>query len=89
MLTNVEAIADRTAQFLGVRFFKKHMNEQSIAEMFEDATWHCEQPFADLNFIGTYALSDLVREQGFRVLLNGNCRSPFAFSYLMPSRTRQ
>jgi asparagine synthetase B (glutamine-hydrolysing) len=64
-------IADRTAQHLGVRFYKKQMNEQSLADRFEDATWHCEQPFADLNYIGTYALSELVREQGFRVLLNG------------------
>ena len=47
------------------------MTEHSLAERFEDATWHCEQPFADLNFVGTYALSELVREQGFRVLLNG------------------
>lgn len=65
------AIADRTAQYLGVRFYKKQMNEQSLADQFEDALWHCEQPFGDLNFIGTYALSELVREKGFRVLLNG------------------
>lgn len=47
------------------------MNEQSLADQLEDATWHCEQPYADLNFIGIYALSELVREKGFRVLLNG------------------
>jgi asparagine synthase (glutamine-hydrolysing) len=71
MLTYPQAIADRTAKHLGVRFYKKQMNERSLADRFKDATWHCEQPFADLNFIGTYALSELVRGQGFRVLLNG------------------
>lgn len=47
------------------------MNEQALAERFEDATWICEQPCPDLNFIGCYGLSELVREKGFRVLLNG------------------
>lgn len=47
------------------------MNEQAMADSFEDATWMIEQPNPDLNFIGLYALSELVREQGFRVILNG------------------
>lgn len=49
------------------------MNEQALADSFEDATWMIEQPNPDLNFIGLYALSELVREQGFRVILNGRC----------------
>lgn len=47
------------------------MDEQALADYFEDATWICEQPTADLNFVGVYALSDFVREQGFRVMING------------------
>lgn len=47
------------------------MDEQALADYFEDATWFCEHPIADLNFVGTYALADLVREKGFRVILNG------------------
>lgn len=47
------------------------MDEQALAENFENATWLNEQPNPDLNFIGLYALSKLVREQGFRVILNG------------------
>ena len=47
------------------------MDEQALAEDFEDATWLNEQPNPDLNFIGLYALSELVSEQGFRVILNG------------------
>lgn len=63
--------ANRTAEFLGVDFHKKHMGEAELAEMFEDATWHDEQPNPDLNFIGTYALSELFREKGFTVNING------------------
>ena len=48
------------------------MSEQALADRFEDATWICEQPCPDLNFIGCYALSELVREKGFRVLINGS-----------------
>ena len=47
------------------------MDEQALADNFENATWLDEQPNPDLNFIGLYALSELVREQGFRVILNG------------------
>ncbi|KAJ9609340.1 hypothetical protein H2200_005667 [Cladophialophora chaetospira] len=65
------ATANRTADFLGVKFYKKHMNEAELAGSFADATWHDEQPNPDLNFIGTYALSELFREQGFRVNING------------------
>lgn len=82
MLRCPQDIADRTAKHLGVHFYKKKLNEQSLADRFKDATWHCEQPFADLNFIGTYALSELVRDQGFRVLLNGrptSSQGPKAF----------
>lgn len=63
--------ASRTADFLGVKFYKKHMNEQELVNDFEDATWLDEQPNPDLNFIGTYALSKLFREKGFRVNING------------------
>ncbi|ERF74817.1 hypothetical protein EPUS_03201 [Endocarpon pusillum Z07020] len=85
------AIADRTAQHLGVRFYKKNMNEQSLADQLEDATWHCEQPYADLNFIGIYALSELVREQGFRVLLNGQGSDEIfgGYSFFLPDFLRE
>ncbi len=63
--------ANRTAEFLGVKYYKKHMDEHALADRFEDATWMIEQPNPDLNFIGLYALSELVREKGFLVILNG------------------
>ena len=71
------ATANRTAKFLGVKYHKKHMDEQALVDNFEDATWLDEQPNPDLNFIGMYALSKLVRDQGFRVILNGTGNGQF------------
>lgn len=47
------------------------MNEAALAERFEDATWHCEHHNPDLNFVGKYALSEVPREVGFKVVLTG------------------
>ena len=63
--------AAKTAEWLGVKFHRKLMDERSMVEMFADATWHDEQPNPDLNFVGVFALSALFREHGFRVNVNG------------------
>jgi asparagine synthase (glutamine-hydrolysing) len=65
------SIANRTAESLGVRYIKKHMNEQELAKRFEDATWHCEHHNPDLNFVGKFALSEVPQEVGFKVVLTG------------------
>lgn len=65
------SIANRTADFLGVKFHKKHMGESELAAYFEDATYHCEHHMPDLNYIGKFALSEVPREVGFKVVLTG------------------
>lgn len=65
------SIANRTAEWLGVRYIKKHMNEEELAKRFEDATWHCEHHNPDFNFVGKYALSEAPQEVGFKVVLTG------------------
>ncbi|KAK3207607.1 hypothetical protein GRF29_103g1550207, partial [Pseudopithomyces chartarum] len=65
------AIANRTADHLGVKYYKKHMNETELAARFEDATWHCEHHNPDLNYVGKYALSEVPQELGFKVVLTG------------------
>lgn len=47
------------------------MDEEAFASRFEDATWHCEHHNPDLNYIGKFALSELPRELGFKVVLTG------------------
>lgn len=70
MLRN-KGIANRTTDFLGVKHYKKHMSEVELAARFENATWHCEHHTPDLNYVGKYALSELPRELGFKVVLTG------------------
>lgn len=66
------SISERTADWLGVKFEKKLMDEKELARRFEDATWHCEQHnHGDLNYVGKYALSEVVRESGYKVVLTG------------------
>lgn len=64
-------IAGRTAEWLGVQHVKKHMDEQGLADRFEDATYHCEHHNHDLNFVGKYALSEAPRENDCKVVLTG------------------
>lgn len=64
-------VAARTAEWLGVKHIKKHMDEQGLAERFEDATYHCEHHNHDLNFVGKYALSEVPRESNCKVVLTG------------------
>ena len=47
------------------------MSEVELAIRFEDATWHCEHHNPDLNSVGKFALSELPRELGFKVVLTG------------------
>ncbi|KAI7491065.1 asparagine synthase [Hortaea werneckii] len=65
------SIANRTAEWLGVKYLKKLMNEEELAKRFEDAVWHCEQHNPDLNFVGKFALSEVPREHGYKVVLTG------------------
>ncbi|KAF2224845.1 hypothetical protein BDZ85DRAFT_317481 [Elsinoe ampelina] len=65
------SIANRTAEWLGVKYIKKHMNEAELAKRFEDATWHCEHHNPDFNFVGKYALSEVPREVGYKVVITG------------------
>lgn len=60
-------IAERTADWLGVKMHKQTMNEDALAARFEDATYHCEHHNPDLNYIGKYALSEVPRELGLRL----------------------
>ena len=64
-------IANRTAEWLGVKYIKKLMNESSLADRFEAATWHSEHTNPDLNYVGKFALSEVPQEEGYKVVLTG------------------
>ncbi|OCF42611.1 asparagine synthase (glutamine-hydrolyzing) [Kwoniella heveanensis CBS 569] len=65
------AIARRTAEYLGVAFYKHHMSESTLAENFADTTYHNEHHTQDLNTVGKYVLSTVPREHGYKVVLTG------------------
>ncbi|KAK3072332.1 hypothetical protein LTR53_007025 [Teratosphaeriaceae sp. CCFEE 6253] len=65
------SIANRTAEWLGVKYLKKLMNEEELANRFEEAVWHCEQHNPDFNFVGKYSLSEVPQEAGYKVVLTG------------------
>lgn len=64
-------VAERTAEWLGVKFHKQIMDEEAFASRFELATWHCEHHNPDLNYIGKFALSEVPQSLGFKVVLTG------------------
>ncbi|KAK9776188.1 putative Glutamine amidotransferase type-2 domain-containing protein [Seiridium cardinale] len=64
-------IAERTANFLGVDVYVKNMNEAAMVRHFEDCIWHNEHHCWDLGTVGKFALSELPRENGFKVILSG------------------
>jgi asparagine synthase (glutamine-hydrolysing) len=66
-----KAIANRTSDSLGVNYYKKHMNEEQLASMLEEATYHCEHHNPDLNYVGKFALSELARQKGCKAVLTG------------------
>lgn len=71
-MTNVfSAIAQRTAESLGFPFFSRRMDENSLVDMFEEATYHAEVLNPDLNTVAKFALSKLAHENGVKVVLSG------------------
>lgn len=47
------------------------MDEAELANRFEDAVYHIEHHNHDLNFVGKYALSEVPRRYGYKVVLTG------------------
>lgn len=50
---------------------KRTITEETLAENFEDAVFHCEHHHFDLNFVAKFALSTLPQEHGVKVVLTG------------------
>lgn len=65
------SIAERTAKWLGVEVLKKDVTEETLALDFADTAYHCEHHHFDLNCVAKFALSQLPRENGVKVVLTG------------------
>jgi asparagine synthase (glutamine-hydrolysing) len=64
-------IAERTAEFCDADFQKLSLTEDDLLSNFEESIWYVEQPHFNLNGVGKFLLSGLVREQGYKVVLTG------------------
>ncbi|KAL6400205.1 asparagine synthase [Ilyonectria robusta] len=64
-------IADRTAEWLGIKIIKKDIDEETLANSFADMAYHSEHHHFDLNSVAKFALSALPREHGIKVVLTG------------------
>lgn len=64
-------IAARTAAFLGVSMQMADMEEATLATCFADAAYHSEHHHFDLNTVAKFALSELPRIHGVKVVLTG------------------
>ncbi|CAK1359066.1 unnamed protein product [Cercospora beticola] len=65
------SIAKETAASLNVPLHTKHMSEAELARYFSDAVYHTEHHWGELNFVAKFALSELTREKGYKVVLTG------------------
>ncbi|KAL2864017.1 asparagine synthetase B family protein [Aspergillus lucknowensis] len=64
-------VAERTAEFLGVKFNPVHVPEGKLAERFENAVWYSEAFMADINGAGKLAMAEVAHNAGFKVVITG------------------
>ncbi len=57
--------------FLRNQHSERHCTQQDIAAAFPEVIWHCEQPILRTAPAPLFLLSQLVRENGFKVVLSG------------------
>ncbi len=65
------SLAERIARHYGANFESIDCPSERLAENFENAIWHVEMPLTNPNSIAKQILSQLVREQGYKVCLTG------------------
>lgn len=64
-------IAQRTAEWLGVKYEPVPMDEEAMASRLEDTIWHSESPTADVNGMARLAMAKLAHSKGYKVILTG------------------
>ncbi|KAL3446070.1 nucleophile aminohydrolase [Aspergillus insuetus] len=64
-------VAQRTAEFLGVKFNPVHVTEDILAERLEKAVWYSEAFMSDINGAGKLAMAEVAHNAGFKVVITG------------------
>ena len=57
--------------FLGVDHRQVMIDTEQIREFFPETIWHCEKPLLRTSPVPMYLLANLVRREGFKVVLSG------------------
>ena len=68
---NEEAVAEEMAAHVGADFHRLHITQEQLADHFSDAVWHAETMTANPHGVAKYLLSEMVRDQGYKVVLTG------------------
>lgn len=68
---NEESVAEEMAAHAGADFQRLHITQEQLADHFSDAVWHAETMTANPHGVAKYLLSEMVREQGYKVVLTG------------------
>lgn len=68
---NEGPIAERTAKFCDADLEILKVTESDLLDNFEESVWHVEHPQFNLNGVGKFMLSKMVRDQGYKVVLTG------------------
>ncbi|CAF1022156.1 unnamed protein product [Rotaria sp. Silwood1] len=84
-------IAERTAAYCQANFKKLSVCEADLSAAFDDVIWHCEAPAVNLNVVAKFLLSEMVHNEGFKVVLTGEgADEHFAgYSFLMADYLRE
>lgn len=76
------AITQKTADFLGSQLHVVNVTDKDIADNFSAAIWHSEALFCNAHGIALYLLSNTVKQQRYKAILNGNGADEFLWGYL-------
>jgi len=65
------AFQDLVVSFLGTEHTAIHATNEGIGKSFSDVVWHCEKPILRTAPVPLYHLSEVVRQNGVKVVLTG------------------
>ncbi|MDI9336862.1 MAG: asparagine synthase (glutamine-hydrolyzing) [Alphaproteobacteria bacterium] len=81
-LYNEGGIALETSNFVGAKQHILHMNNQILADNFEDSIYHVEQPVINTHGVAKFLLSKTARDAGIRVILTGEGADELLAGYI-------
>ena len=79
---NEGSIALETSNFVGAKQHILHINDQILADNFEESIYHVEQPVLNTHGVAKFLLSKTARDAGMRVILTGEGADELLAGYI-------